>query len=177
MPGTSPYQERRSVEIRHALSGRSSRVRSRLRHRRSALIGLGDISTGETLLVTGAAGGVGSAAVMIARWKGARVIGAIKDESERPQAERAGVEVIVDTSRENVTDSVLAATDGGGADLVLDAVGGPLFEPALGSLGERDTWSSSRHLPTGSLSPSTCSTSTARAASLRADDLVPRRRR
>ena len=103
----------------------------------SALIELGGVSAGETILVTGAAGGVGSAAVMIARWKGARVIGAIKDESERAMAERAGVEVIVETSREDVTDAVLAATDGGGANLVLDAVGGPLFESALSSLGER----------------------------------------
>ena len=103
----------------------------------SALVELGGVSAGETILVTGAAGGVGSAAVMIARWKGARVIGAIKDESERARAERAGVEVIVDTSREEVTDAVLAATDGRGADLVLDAVGGLLFEPALNSLGEK----------------------------------------
>ncbi len=103
----------------------------------SALVELGGVSAGETILVTGAAGGVGSAAAMIARWKGARVIGAIKDESERATAERAGVEVTVDTSRENVTDAVLAATDGGGADLVLDAVGGPLFEPAMNSLGEK----------------------------------------
>jgi NADPH2:quinone reductase len=103
----------------------------------SALVELGGVSTGETILVTGAAGGVGSAAVMIARWKGARVIGAIKDESERARAERAGVEVIVDTSREEITNAVLAATDGRGADLVLDAVGGPLFEPALNSLGEK----------------------------------------
>jgi NADPH:quinone reductase-like Zn-dependent oxidoreductase len=73
---------------------------------------------------------------MIARWKGARVIGAIKDESERAMAERAGVEVIVDTSREEVTDAVLA-TDRGGANLILDAVGGPLFQPALNSLGEK----------------------------------------
>jgi NADPH:quinone reductase len=102
----------------------------------SALIELGGVSAGETVLVTGAAGGVGSAAVMIARWKGARVIGAIKDPSERARAEQAGVEVIVDTSRENIPESVLAATDGGGAHLVLDAVGGPLFEPALGSLGK-----------------------------------------
>jgi NADPH2:quinone reductase len=92
----------------------------------SALVDLGRVSAGETILVTGAAGGVGSAAVMIARWKGARVM-----------AERAGVEVTVDTSREEVTDAVLAATDGGGADLVLDAVGGPLFEPALNSLGKK----------------------------------------
>ena len=103
----------------------------------SALVELGSVSAGETILVTGAAGGVGSASVMIARWKGARVVGAIKDESERAMAEQAGVEVIVDTSREEVTDAVLAATDGRGADLVLDAVGGPLFEPALNSLGEK----------------------------------------
>src|SRR5215203_6961261 len=62
----------------------------------SALVELGDVSEGETILVTGAAGGVGSAAVMIARWKGARVIGAIKDESERPMAQWAGVDVIID---------------------------------------------------------------------------------
>ena len=103
----------------------------------SALVELGGVSAGETILVTGAAGGVGSAAVMIARWKGARVIGAIKDESERAIAERAGVAVIVDTSREEVTDAVLAATDGRGANLILDAVGGPLFEPALNSLGAK----------------------------------------
>ncbi len=103
----------------------------------SALVELGGVSAGQTILVTGAAGGVGSAAAMIARWKGAHVIGAIKEESERPMAERAGVEVIVNTSQEEVTDAVLAATDGQGADLVLDAVGGPLFEPALKSLGEK----------------------------------------
>jgi NADPH:quinone reductase-like Zn-dependent oxidoreductase len=103
----------------------------------SALLELGGVSAGQTILVTGAAGGVGSAAAMIASWKGAHVIGAIKDESERPMAERAGVEVIVNTSREEVTDAVLAATDGRGVDLVLDAVGGPLFELALKSLGEK----------------------------------------
>jgi NADPH2:quinone reductase len=103
----------------------------------SALVRLGGISAGETILVTGAAGGVGSAAAMIARWKGARVIGAIKDESERARAERAGAQVIVDTSQEEVTGAVKAATDDRGADLVLDAVGGSLFEPALNCLGEK----------------------------------------
>src|SRR5215210_2013942 len=102
----------------------------------SALVELGGVSAGETVLVTGAAGGVGSAAVMIARWKGARVIGAIKDESERARAERAGVEVIVDTSRKELPDAVMAATDRRGADLVLEAVGGSLFESTLNSLGE-----------------------------------------
>jgi NADPH2:quinone reductase len=103
----------------------------------SALIEIGGISAGETVLVTGAAGGVGSAAVMISRWKGAHVIGAIKNPSERARAKQAGVEVIVDTSREEISESVMAATDGGGAHLVLDTVGGGLFEPALGSLGAK----------------------------------------
>lgn len=56
------------------------------------------LSVGDVVLVTGAAGGVGSAAVGIARWKGALAIGAIKDEPERPAAENAGAEVIIDTS-------------------------------------------------------------------------------
>jgi NADPH:quinone reductase len=103
----------------------------------SAYTESGGVAAGETVLVTGAAGGVGSAAAMIARWRGARVVGAIKHQTERPRAERAGVEIIVDTSTDDVTEAVLAATDGGGANLVIDAVGGSLFEPALNSLGKK----------------------------------------
>jgi NADPH:quinone reductase len=103
----------------------------------SALLELGGVSKEETVLVTGAAGGVGSAAVRIARWKGARVIGAIKDDSERETAQRVGLEVIVDTSREEVSEAATAATDGRGVDLVLDSVGWPLFEPSLNSLGQK----------------------------------------
>lgn len=104
----------------------------------SALIDLGGLSAGERILITGAAGGVGSAAVMIARWKGASVvIGAIKDESERATAEKAGAEVIANTSREEVPEVVMTATEGRGVDLVLDTVGGPLFEPSLNSLAQK----------------------------------------
>ncbi|MCA3747627.1 MAG: zinc-binding alcohol dehydrogenase family protein [Rubrobacter sp.] len=96
---------------------------------------LGGISAGETVLVTGAAGGVGSAAVMISRWKRASlVIGAVRDGSERAIAGKAGAGVVIDTSQENVPEAVMAATEGRGVDLVLDAVGGPLFEPCLNSL-------------------------------------------
>lgn len=103
----------------------------------SALIDLGSLSTGETVLVTGAAGGVGSAAAMISRWKGAGfVIGAVKDESERQVAEKAGVEAIIVTSREEVSEAAMTATEGRGADLILDTVGGPLFEPSLNSLAQ-----------------------------------------
>lgn len=103
----------------------------------SALLKLGGVSAGETVLVTGAAGGVGSASLRIARWKGARVIGAIKDDSERETAQRVGIEVIVDTSREELSEAAMAATDGRGVGFVLDTVGGPLFEPALNSLGQK----------------------------------------
>ena len=99
------------------------------------ILELGELSAGEAVLVTGAAGGVGGAAAGISRWKRASlVIGAVKDESERRAAERAGAGVVVDTSREEVPEAVMAATEGRGVDLVLDAVGGPLFEPCLSSL-------------------------------------------
>ncbi len=104
----------------------------------SALIELGKLSAGETVLITGAAGGVGSAAAMISHWKGAGlVIGAIKDESERATAEDVGAEVVINTSREAVPEAVMAATQERGVDLVLDAVGGPLFEPSLNSLTQK----------------------------------------
>lgn len=100
----------------------------------SALLGLGGLKSGETVLVTGAAGGVGSAAAMIGRWKGARVVGAIKDESERQAARQIGLDAIIDTSKEDVAAAALEATDGKGANLALDDVGGPLFEPVLNGL-------------------------------------------
>jgi NADPH:quinone reductase-like Zn-dependent oxidoreductase len=101
----------------------------------SALVGLGGLTAGEAVLLTGAAGAVGSAAAQIARWKGARVIGAVRDASQRAVAEEAGATTIIDTSREDLPAAVLAATDGKGADLALDTVGGPLFEPSLDALG------------------------------------------
>jgi len=99
------------------------------------VLDLGGLSPGERVLITGAAGGVGSAAVMISRWKGASlVVGAVKDGSEVERAKEAGAHVVVDTSREEMPEAVMAATEGRGVDLVLDAVGGPLFEPCLSSL-------------------------------------------
>lgn len=100
----------------------------------AALLDLGRLAVGETILITGAAGGVGSAAAMIARWKGARVVGAVKDQSERVLAESMGLEAVIDTSEEDVAESVAEITGGAGADLAFDTVGGPVFEPSLNSL-------------------------------------------
>ncbi len=103
----------------------------------SALVTLGELGGGETVLITGAAGAVGSAAVQIACWRGARVIGAIRDASEREAAEQAGVHEIVDTGRQALRDRVLELTGDEGVRLAFDTVGGPLFEPCLTALSVR----------------------------------------
>lgn len=93
------------------------------------IVDAGGVQAGETVLITGAAGAVGDAAIQIARWKGARVIGV--DLAEGP----TDADVYIRSTGQDITAAVRAATDDGqGVDLVLDAVGGPMFEPALRSL-------------------------------------------
>lgn len=93
----------------------------------SAVVVAADIQPGETILITGGAGAVGRAASQIARWKGARVIAA-------DRVKTSSGDVFIDLTRRDLPSSVLEATGGLGADLALDTVGGPLFEPALKSL-------------------------------------------
>lgn len=94
-----------------------------------ALVAAGQLAAGETILITGGAGAVGNAATQIARGRGARVISA-----DRSSANPNGADAVVDTTKEPLTESVLALTERRGVDLVLDTVGGELFEPALKSL-------------------------------------------
>jgi NADPH2:quinone reductase len=93
----------------------------------SALVTQGQIQAGETILIIGAAGAVGRAATQIAHWKGARVIPAIRAKGTIPEG-------TIDTQTHDIPRAVRDLTDGRGADLVLDCVGGALFEPALTSL-------------------------------------------
>jgi NADPH:quinone reductase len=93
----------------------------------SALVTQGRIQSGETILIIGAAGAVGRAATQIAQWKGAHVIPAIRAKGPV----QAGT---IDTLTEDIPRAVRELTGGQGADLVLDCVGGALFEPALTSL-------------------------------------------
>lgn len=94
-----------------------------------ALVTAGEIQAGETVLVTGVSGAAGHAATQIAHWKKARVIGASLS-TDNP----SGADAIIDTTKQDLAAEVMALTDGKGADLVLDAVGGPLFEPSLKSV-------------------------------------------
>lgn len=90
-----------------------------------ALIRSAELRAGETVLIIGAAGAVGQAATQIANWKGARVLGATRGGS--PAAAAAA---LVDTTGD-MRARVFDLTDGHGAEIVFDTVGGPLFEPAL----------------------------------------------
>jgi NADPH:quinone reductase len=94
----------------------------------SALVHAADIQAGETVLITGALGAVGRAATQIAHWKKAKVIGSdISDNASEADA-------FVNAKSKDLSVEVKALTDGKGVDLVLDAVGGPMFEPSLQSL-------------------------------------------
>ncbi len=90
---------------------------------------------GETLLVLGAAGGVGLTAVEIGKALGARVIAAASTAEKLGVARERGADETVDYATEKLTERVLALTDGKGVDVCFDPVGGELFDAALSSLG------------------------------------------
>jgi len=102
-----------------------------------ALIDRAAVRAGETVLVLGAAGGVGSAAVQIAKAAGARVIAAASSDAKCDLCRQLGADVTVNTSRDNLRDALKTATGGKGPDVVYDPVGGDLAETAFRSIGWR----------------------------------------
>lgn len=86
---------------------------------------------GETLLVLGAAGGVGLAAVEIGKAMGARVIAAASSDEKLEVCRRAGADEFIHYGRESLKDRVKALTGGRGADVIYDPVGGDLFDEAV----------------------------------------------
>jgi NADPH2:quinone reductase len=97
-----------------------------LRAMHNAIVGLGRLAQGETVLVLGAASAVGLVGLQIARIMGAgRVIGSSRDAERRARLAEFGADLAIDTGDENWPDLVMAATDGRGADLVVDLVSGP----------------------------------------------------
>jgi NADPH2:quinone reductase len=95
------------------------------------------LAAGETLLVTGAGGGVGSAAAQIGKWRGARVIGVDRHELPTGSPAAAALDDFHVLGNEPLGSVVRRATGGRGAEVVFDAVGGPMFEPSLTSLARR----------------------------------------
>jgi NADPH2:quinone reductase len=96
---------------------------------------------GETVLVLGASGGVGQAAVQLAHAMGARVLAGISRPEREAAVRAAGADEVIDLSAENLRDGlraqVYAVTEGRGADVILDPLGGPTFEAAVRALAWR----------------------------------------
>src|SRR5262250_383240 len=95
----------------------------------------GRLEAGETLLVLGAAGGVGLTAVEIGRAMGARVIAGASTAEKLAVAREHGADDLVNYATEKLTDRVMALTGDKGADVCFDPVGGELADAALSALG------------------------------------------
>jgi len=101
------------------------------------LIEYAKLVSGETLLVTGAGGGVGGAAAQIGKWRGARVIGIDRQPLAKGSPAAGAVDDFFVLGDEPLKSVVRGVTNGRGADVVFDAVGGPMFEPSLEALARR----------------------------------------
>ena len=95
----------------------------------------GRLEPGETLLVLGAAGGVGLTAVEIGKAMGARVIAGASTAEKLAVARDRGADDVVNYATEKLTERVMALTGDRGADVCFDPVGGELFDAALSALG------------------------------------------
>lgn len=102
-----------------------------------ALIDRGQLRAGETVLVLGAAGGVGTAAVQVAKAAGARVIAAASNADKCALCREIGADETIDYGREDLRERLKALTGSRGLDVVYDPVGGALAEPALRAVGWR----------------------------------------
>jgi NADPH:quinone reductase len=96
-----------------------------------ALVDRGQLRPGDVLLVHGAGGGVGLAAVEIGKFLGATVIAAASSEEKLGVAQARGADHLVLYQREPFRDAIKRITDGRGADVVFDPVGGEIFENSL----------------------------------------------
>jgi NADPH2:quinone reductase len=102
-----------------------------------ALVDRAQLKAGETLLVLGAGGGVGLAAVELGRLAGARVIAAASSRDKLEAARSCGADELIDYAQADLREAVKSATGGRGVDVVYDPVGGPHTAAALRTLAWR----------------------------------------
>ena len=102
-----------------------------------AVVDRGQLKAGETMLVLGAAGGVGLAAVEIGKAIGARVIAAASSEDKLAVCRERGADVTIDYTKQDLREAIKAATGGKGPDVIYDPVGGVYAEPAFRSIAWR----------------------------------------
>jgi NADPH2:quinone reductase len=109
-----------------------------------ALRDRGQLKPGETLLVLGAAGGVGVAAIEIGKALGARVIACASSDDKLVVCRQHGADDCINYAAEDLRERIKALTGAKGVDVIYDAVGGPYSEPAFRSIAWRG-----RHLVIG----------------------------
>ena len=102
-----------------------------------ALVDRGQLKAGETVLVLGAAGGVGTAAIQIAKATGAKVIAAASSAEKCALCTAQGAGATINYSSEKLRDALKTLTDGKGPDVIYDPVGGDLAEQAFRSIAWR----------------------------------------
>ena len=102
-----------------------------------AVVDRAQLKAGETMLVLGAAGGVGLAAIEIGKALGARVIAAASTAEKLAICKEHGADVLINYSTEDLREAIKAATHGKGPDVVYDPVGGSYTEPAFRSIAWR----------------------------------------
>jgi NADPH2:quinone reductase len=102
-----------------------------------ALLDRAQLKAGETVLVLGAAGGVGTSAIQIAKAAGARVIAAASTDEKCALCASIGADATINYSTQNLRDAIKALTDGKGPDVIYDPVGGDFTEPAFRSIAWR----------------------------------------
>lgn len=102
-----------------------------------ALLDRAALKAGETVLVLGAAGGVGTAAIQIAKAHGARVIAAASSDAKCELCIQLGADAAINYSSANLRDEIKRLTEGKGPDVVYDPVGGDLAEPVFRSIAWR----------------------------------------
>ncbi len=98
------------------------------------LIGRAGLITGETLLVTGATGGVGLAAVEVGKLLGARVIAGVGSEKKRDLAMSYGADAVINYSNEDLRQRIKELTNGEGIDVCFEMIGGVIFEKLARSM-------------------------------------------
>jgi NADPH2:quinone reductase len=102
-----------------------------------ALIDRAALKAGETVFILGAAGGVGTAAIQIAKAAGARVIAAASTDEKCALCKTLGADETINYTTQNMREVLKALTDGKGPDVIYDPVGGDFAEPAFRSIAWR----------------------------------------
>ncbi|MEU1301411.1 quinone oxidoreductase family protein [Streptomyces shenzhenensis] len=105
-----------------------------------ALTQVAHLEKGQTVLVSGATGGVGGAVMQTSRALGTRAIAVVSTPAKARHAARAGAHAVIDLSSQNLNQAVAELTDGRGVDLAMDPVGGPRLGELLRSVRRHGTF-------------------------------------